>query len=472
VQSTGVVDWWKNYHFSYMHADTTPMYLYSLGQYWQRTGDRKFLDDFWPSAQKAYQFCVSTLDPADGLLDNTKSGLGAIEVGVLKGKVNKDVYVQGFWIGGLRAMAELAKARGDTQLAADAQQRLDKALTSLRDHWRDPKLKYFAFGVNTDGERADLVGNFSAALMSVGGGVGPTPKDDEDAVKIFALPELSTDWGSRGVSNKAAIYDPVSYNNGTAWPFASGLVAWAQYAHGQPLAGYQTLASIAHLTGAQTPGGVPEHMSGSRNEPGARSVPHQLFSSWAVIRPLVTGMLGLASGAADCLGFKPTVPASWTELRFQNFRSGRNAMTGRLSRNGTGWVMHVEVTGPKRDRCPELSIGEYGGKRIDRITGIPTSVSFDYVGGIAIVPANPKSERGDSNTALKMLAVAPDENARTLTLELAGLASRTYDLDLVTSESRVTCDGVQVEKTATGYRLHIPFGPGDDYVTKTVTVKY
>jgi glycogen debranching enzyme len=306
VQSAGIVDWWGKYHFAYMHADTTPMYLYTLADYWQHVHDPKFLDEFWPSAKLAYQYCVSTLDAHDGLIDNTKSGLGAIEVGVLKGKVNKDIYVEGFWMGGLRAMLQLADATHDSNLANDAKARLALASASLQKNWWDPRGKYFAFGLNTAGERAQMLGNWSAILLSVGGGSGD-PRIDAQAVKIFARPELATDWGVRWISNRSPLYDPLSYNNGTAWPFAGGLVAWAQYANGQPLAGYQTLMSIAHLTGSQVPGGMPEHMSGNRNQPGARSVPRQLFSSWSLITPVLRGMLQASAlpGPVQVVPIKP-----------------------------------------------------------------------------------------------------------------------------------------------------------------------
>ena len=388
VQSTGIVDWWGKYHFAYMHADTTPMYLYSLGQYWQRTGDRKFLEEFWPSAKLAYQYCVSTIDPADGLMDNTKSGLGAIEVGVLKGKVNKDIYVQGFWMGGLRSMQALAESMGEKSIAEDAGERLHKASSSLQNDWWDPKAKAYAFGVNTEGQRAEMLGNWSAVLLSVGGGTGDRLKDSE-AAKSFARPELSTDWGNRWISNKSPLYDPLSYNNGTAWPFASGLVAWAQYANGQPLAGYQTILSVAHLTGAQVPGGMPEHMVGNRNAPGARSVPRQLFSSWSLIRPVVAGMLAQPSS-----------------------------------------------TGP-----------------------------------ITVVPPRPNPEAGAPSTSLKILDVKSE--SKSLTLELAGLPGRTYELELLTRLSNLQAEGAKAtEKTATGYKLTVVFEGGDDYVEKTIKLKY
>ena len=390
VQSTGIVDWWGQYHFPYMHADTTPMYLYSLGQYWQRSGDRKYLEEFWPSAKLAYQYCLSTLDPADGLMDNTKSGLGAIEVGVLKGKVTKDIYVQGFWMGGLRAMIPMAQAMNDAALVQDTGERLSKASASLQNNWWDPAGKYFAFGVNGEGQRADMAGNWSAVLLSAGGGTG-NPAKDAEAAKLFARPDLATDWGSRWISNKSALYDPLSYNNGTAWPFATGLVAWAQYANGQPLAGYQTIMSLVHLTGAQVPGGMPEHMAGNRNEPGARSVPRQLFSSWSLITPVVRGMLS----------YPPE---------------------------------HTPIT---------------------------------------VVPIKPAPERGAPNTSMKILAVTPDDRAKSLTVILAGLAGRTYELELVTKLAQVRCEGAKgIHKTPNGYKLDVEFESGNDYVEKTVVVKY
>lgn len=339
VQSAGLVDWWAKYHFAYMHADTTPMYLYTLGHYWQHTHDRAFLNEFWPSAKLAYQYCVSTVDPADGLIDNTKSGLGAIEVGVLKGKVHKDIYVEGFWIGGMRAMFELAGAMQDPKLAADVKDRLALATSSIEKNWWDHQGKYFAFGVNSEGQRAEMLGNWSAVLLSAGGGSGDASKDAQ-AAKIFARPELATDWGSRWISNKSSLYDPLSYNNGTVWPFASGFVAWAQYANGQPLAGYQTLMSIAHLTGAQVPGGMPEHMVGNRNEPGARSVPRQLFSSWGLITPVVHGMLQKAPEhePVTVIPIKPLPEpgASNSSLKILDFSQDEKSKTVTLELAGLG----------------------------------------------------------------------------------------------------------------------------------------
>ncbi|HEU5402744.1 MAG TPA: hypothetical protein VFU86_15390, partial [Terriglobales bacterium] len=214
---------------------------------------------------------------------------------------------------------------------------------------------------------------------------------DHEAAKIFARPELSTDWGSRGLSNQSTMYDPLSYNNGTAWPYGTGLVAWAQYANGQPLAGYQSIMSLVHLTGIQVPGGMPEHMVGNRNEPGARSVPRQLFSSWSLIRPVVKGMLAQS------------------------------------------------MTNPP----------------------------------VAVVPIKPTPEIGAPNSSLKILNVTPGEKERSLTIDLAGLGGRTYNLDLRTQAPKISAEGAKdIHKSPDGFTLEIVFEGGEDYVEKSIKVKY
>ena len=492
VQSTGVVDWWKNYHFAFMHADSTAMYLYSLGEYWRRTGDRRFLTDFWPSIQKAYAYCLSTLD-SDGLIDNTKSGLGAIEGGLLRGKVTRDIYVEGFWLGGLRAYAELAVAHGDSAAKQDAEQRLATALTTLRSKWRDARGGY-AFGVDTEGQQSDILGNWSAALMSLGGGVGPTAADDAMAVEAFALPELSTDWGSRGISNRSPYYDPVSYSNGSVWPYGTGFVGWAQYQNGAPLQGFQTLITGATVTGEQAPGGMPEHLSGNRNEPGGPSVPHQLFSSWSMLRPVITGMFGIGRQYDPVAGsmvyeFAPALSAAWPLVKFH----GRDldatvALTAdRLSIgfdfSGQPLSIHFAPTIPYDSTVSRVLVNgspakfEVTGSDLKRVHfSAPASknVRAEIIteGGINIVPIAPKPERGASNSTMKILAVHITRPGHALELRLAGLSGQNYQLELVTSRPALAASGASVKRAPPGYTLSIPFEPGDGYVEKTVTLTY
>jgi hypothetical protein len=500
-QSAGLVDWFGKYGFAYYHADTTPMYLYSLGEYWDHTGDRKFLDEFWGSAKKAYAYCVSTLDP-DGLMDNTKAGLAAVEVGVLKGKVVKDIYLEGFWLAGLESMEKLAEAEGDGELAADAQARLKKAKDSIETQWWNPEGKYFAFGLAAGGQRADMIGAWPAVMLAISS-ASDEPKAEEETARL-ASPELATDWGIRWLSDKSAFYDPVSYNNGTVWPFMDIFASWAEFAHGNSLAGFSAWSETARLTGIQSPGYMPEHMNGGRYLPGERSVPHQLFSSVGVMVPAVRGLLGLETiqsagqkGATKCtILFYPQLPANWPYLRFSKYAMGTEGteLSGEVQQGPGRSVVRLDSSGaqevaanvavpiPLLARVKRVTVngesvkfrmqekGDARSAAVDVTLRGETEVVAEYDGGVGIVPPVAEPEPGERPSGLKVMRVtATGTNA--LELRVAGVGGRTYELELVTSLAAPAAAGTRVDKTDVGYTIEIPFD-GSGYVERTVQLKF
>ncbi|MGC2891062.1 MAG: GH116 family glycosyl hydrolase, partial [Candidatus Acidiferrum sp.] len=421
TQSVDLLDWFGKFHYAYYHADSTPMYLYSLGQYWRRTGDAKFLNEFWESAKQAYAYCLSTVTPDDGLMDNTKAGLAAVEVGVLRGKVVKDIYLEGFWVGALEAMAPMAAAKEDKSLAQDATQSAAKALESLQKNWWSPEQHAFTFGITADGHRTDLIGVWPGVLLALSDQLDS--QQAASATAVFAKPELATDWGVRWLSDQHPLYDPLSYNNGTAWPFMSGFAAWAQYRHGLPLSGFSIWSSVAQLTGLSSPGAVPELMNGDRYLPGEFAVPHQLFSSDGVILPAVRGVLGLethgpssAPGSALQLSFSPNLPADWPFLRFQRYAIGDGHLSGEILQQQSQTILRLTYEGsspvsarlapslPAAARVKDVrldgkpvkfSIHQFGSFLRVEIAPLTLRASqqltlaVDYDGGIGIVPPMP-----------------------------------------------------------------------------------
>lgn len=496
TQSVDLLDWFGRYGFAYYHADTTPMYLYSLNQYWRRTGDKKFLEEFWESAKKAYAYCVSSLDPNDGLMDNTKAGLAAVEVGPLRGKVVKDIYLEGFWLAALAATQEMAQAMGDAQLAEDAAARHAKAKDSLETQWWNPEGQYFAFGLTADGRRADLLGSWPAVLLALPAFLHR--ERPQAAAEAFARPELATDWGSRWLSNKDPLYDPVSYNNGSVWPFMSGFVALAQYRQKCLLAAFHTWSSLTRLTGLMSPGALPELMTGDRFRPAERAVPHQLFSSVAVVLPAVRGLLGLEYDAgARRLRFSPQLPAHWPFVRFARFATGTGHLSGEILQQINRMTIRLAYEGNEPAQAaltPALPLGArvqrvlLDGKPVKFATsdaGDATYVSFgfqltphveviiEHEAGLGIVPVAPRPEPGDRTTALKILHVThtPKDKGGEVELTLAGLGGRTYNLKLITALPSLTAEGATVHKTDNGYRLEISF-EGSDYVTRQIRLRF
>jgi mannosylglycerate hydrolase MGH1-like protein len=499
TQSAALIDWFGKYGYAYYHADTTPMYLYSLGQYWRRTGDRKFLDEFWDSAKKAYAYCVSTISPEDGLMDNTKAGLAAVEVGVLRGKVVKDIYLEGFWVGALESMSQMAASMEDKSLAKDATLRGAKARESLGKNWWDPERHGFDFGMTADGHRAGMLGVWPSVLLAVS-----EQMDSQQAAlgaEVFAQPELATDWGVRWLTNQSPLYDPLSYNNGSAWPFINGIAAWAEYRQGLPLAGFSLWNSLANLTSLSSPGMLPELMNGDRYLPGEHAVPHQLFSSVGVVLPAVRGLLGLESdvfGKAPDAGlqvtFSPNLPADWPFLRFRQFAIGEGHLSGEILQQSGQTTLHLQYEGnsPLRmmlapslpalshvkavrlDGKPQkFSVREFGSflrVEIAPVT-LPRSqqltLSIDFEGGIGIVPVTPRPEPGERTSSLKVLNVqsSRQDSACLLRLTLAGIGGRTYSFRTITPFLNLKASGLQLHKTETGYEIDVPFA-GSGYVAR------
>ncbi len=513
VQSLDLVDWFGKYGFAYMHADTTPMYLYTLGQYWRRTGDRKFLEEFWPSAKKAYEWCLTTVDPKDGLMDLTKAGLGAIEVGVLRGKVTKDIYTEGFWVGGLDAMADMAAANNDRQTSDDAKTRLATAMKSLETQWWNPEGRYFAFGVTAAGERADMIGVWPSVLLALAPRIDAQKAAEE--LRTLALPELHSDWGDRWISDKSPLFDPVSYNNGTVWPFMNTFVSWAEFRYGSAAA-FSTLHDTASLTGIQALGYMPEHMNGERFLPGERSVPHQLFSTVGTLVPAVHGLLGLGTEVASRIPFvefHPGAPSTWPLSRFSQYRVGQSWLRGEIDYTEQRVSISLSYDGeaaqdvfstiplPVGAKFERLSVNGQvrPAANAQQLRAGDTQVRFvvaradfsgsarpnahvalatvDYSRGISLSPPVASPQPGARSSALKVISFTGD--AHQAELMVAGLGGRTYDLDFVSMLPNVTVAPVEADratppklvKTPQGYRLTIPF-EGTDYVTRVIHLRY
>ena len=496
VQSLGLVDWFRDFHFAYMHADTTPMYLYSVAEYWRRTGDKKFLEEFWPSARKAYAWCVSVTDPKDGLMDNMKAGLGAIEVGVLKGKVTKDIYLEGFWAGGLAGVRELASAAGDQPTANDAASRWKRALNSLQSQWWDPEQKYFAFGSTAEGQRATMPGNWPSVLMAYA--PDSLAAQARSQMERMSQPDLASDWGMRTISDQSPLFDPVSYNNGTVWPMIQTWSTWAMYRWGLPLQGFAELHDAANLTGIQSPGYMPEHMNGTYFEAGERSVPHQLFSTIGVMLPMVRGLFG-AEARVDAndkahgirVELRPALPAHWHRMSLAHLKAAAADVGVEVTRAPGHLTVRLEP-GTREpvwfDVAPVLPLGATNvrwkatglgpdsmsmsgsGGRAQMGGNTPMEMVFDYAGGIEIVPPVARPEAGERTSSLKVIrAIEDGKNAAGITV--AGLGGRTYSLYLVSTVPKLTAEGATVSKTEDGYRLEIAF-EGSGYVTREIKVRW
>jgi hypothetical protein len=324
TQSAALLDWSK-YPYGYFHADTTPLYLYSTWRYVSRSGDLDFLKASWPSLEKAWNYCLSVLDDG-GLLSNRKAGAGAVETGALSGRVANDIYLQGVWMAAIEAYSHLAKAAGKP--AGDADTRLERARNAVNGWFVDSK-DTFAFARLTDGSMYEAQSGWQGLALALG---GLDPAKAGRAAARLAKPELTTDWGTRLFATDSPYYDPLSYNDGSVWPFVTAFDIMAEYRWHQPRAALRHLHGVAAMLGLTGAGFIPEYMSGERAQALPHAVPHQLFSSSAVLYTTVSGMLGMEGDAATrALILRPHLPQGWT-VRFDGYRLGKSLVSGSVER--------------------------------------------------------------------------------------------------------------------------------------------
>src|SRR5437660_9970554 len=73
------IRWFEEFPYAYYHADTTPLCITAVRDYVRASGDAAFAKESWPSVRKAYDYCAAADEDGDGLMDNTKAGVAAVE---------------------------------------------------------------------------------------------------------------------------------------------------------------------------------------------------------------------------------------------------------------------------------------------------------------------------------------------------------------------------------------------------------
>jgi hypothetical protein len=323
-QAAGTIPWFEEFPYAYYHADTTPYWMLALWHYWKASGDVALVQELWPAFLKAYRWCRSVETDGDGLIENTTGGLGAIEVGGLGEGIHQDIYLAAVWTEALKGVVELAVARGDSVLASEGQEILQRASSTLNQRYWMPDRGYHAFGILRGG---GTNGNLTAWPATALGFGLLREKEAEGTLFHLARETISAKWGARLLSTESDLYDPLHYNNGMVWPFMTGFVAWGQYRYRRPWAGFPLLEALWRLHGDWSPGRHPENLSGAYYQILDATVPHQFFASSMLVTPLARGLLGWEPDAPrKTATLAPQPHPAWEEFQVRNLGVGETRM--------------------------------------------------------------------------------------------------------------------------------------------------
>ncbi|MGE5813568.1 MAG: MGH1-like glycoside hydrolase domain-containing protein [Acidobacteriota bacterium] len=475
-QAAAYIRWFEDFPYGYYHADTTPLYITAVRDYVRASGDLAFAKDFWPSMKKAYEYCASTDEDDDGLMDNTKAGLAAVETGTLRSRdVLTDVFLAAAWTEATAAFAELGDIAGDP-IARAARAAHEKARASLNERFLDDQHKRINFAFMKDGKGQ------AEQTVWPGFGIWRGVFDAHRPAVSGALDELAgagigADWGARMLSRESKLYDPLSYNNGAAWPFLTGFATLALYSQHRPAAAWTYLDGTADLTFLEPRGYMPELFSGDRLRSIDAAVPHQLFATTGFMSGAMRGLVGLREPAATDPGgavtIEPQLPAGWDSLRISRLRWRDAVYDVNLSRREDVVQVTVKNAGHPRPilvRVPLEPGAKAKGSTELRFKGNAEETQrLRVTPGFGIVPVHDPLAIGDESVRLRVI----DEtfNAGTYRARLQGRRGRTYRVRLSVPGDSVTVTGGDVRgREGKWVIIDVTFDGDRDWVDHTLSV--
>lgn len=457
-QSADRVDW-KSYPYMYAAADSTPMFVMVMEDYVRATGDLDFLRAHWENVQRAYNF--TRAHDTNGIYDNSQ-GTGWVESWP-PGMPHQELYLAALDEQSAEAYSRLAALMNQTAESVAAKKVADSIRPKLADFRGTDGM--YAFSRNPDGSYDRTPTIFPAVAWWTGRLALP---DAGTTLSRWASSEFFTDWGSRAVSDRSPIYDPISYHQGSVWPLFTGWSTLAEYRSGHPLAGYAQLRSNEQLTWLQDLGAVTELLSGDYYAPLGRSSSHQLWSSAMVFSPALRGLFGVEPDVLHHrLRLNPQLPATWDFANLDHVPYGKSDLTVNMTRKGGELGVVVRSPAPT-----VLCIDTQEEFKDTACTETPSTVHNATIKLPGIEVGLPRDELlpGDRTHRLKVLEESYADKQLTLKLESPGGARVELPLrrNGVAPQATIRVEGGQLR----GDKVVVAFPPSQGYISQQVVIRW
>jgi glycogen debranching enzyme len=458
-QGAGQIRWFEDYPYAFYHGDTTPFWILALAEYWRATGDSATIRRLYPNLRRAFDWARRTDADGDGLMDNTKAGAGAIEVGDLQVGLQSDIYMSAVWVKALEEFPDIAALVGDRSTGAEARRLHDRALASLRDELWLPTEGRYAFALLEGGTLSSELTVWPATGLAFG--LFDESRGQATAASLAGA-GITTDWGARTLAPASSLFDPLHYNNGTVWPFVTGFDALGLYRYHNATMGYAATQAVARTAFLWGLGANPEVFSGSSYEPLETAVPQQFFATSMLLTPLVRGLLGWEGDAPhDRVRLAPHLPAVWDTVAVERLPVASGRYSVRFEKTDSTLVADiVRTAGTGVDTLvfePALPLGSNVGEVLangravrcgSRASGADVHLAcrlalperlrltVQFTPGWEVLLPAPAPQRGDRSGALKL--VTQRLVGDTLVLGVEGLAGRSYALPVHTPRGERT----------------------------------
>jgi glycogen debranching enzyme len=493
AQSASLVNWFKEYPYGFASADATPLYVIAMNDYVVQSGDAGFASGKWDNLWRAYQFLKSTYNK-DGLPRNFGFGHGWVEGGPLL-PVETELYQSSLGAEALHALSNIAHVVGKEDVGRQLDQDYAHQKNLVNDKFWSEGKKTFSFALDANQHQVEI----SSVLATVplwfdllqDNRVQPT-------IDKLADSDHQTDWGMRIISSQSPLYNPGGYHFGSVWPLFTGWASVGEYRYHRPLPAYSNFRSNALLALDGSLGHVTEVLSGDYYEPLSTSSPQQIWSAAMVVSPILKGMFGLEVDAiSHRLRFSPHIPADWKSFEIGNvhvgnavldlkYRRDAETVTLEVGRNGSGdctlyfspaFSPRAEITSTTINGRTVRSLSQTNKEDQHVVTEFPltmenTVLRMTVRDDFGVSYSSTLPPLGETSHALKIVSEAWAPGNNELTLEIAGIAGKQYDLSVLNPGLISSVDGAELVKNDAGTRLlvKLPDDNSASYVHGRVSI--
>jgi glycogen debranching enzyme len=220
----------------YGSVDSTPLFLMLAGAYWRRMADSDLIRELWPAIQKSIAWLETFGDPdGDGFLEYTphKEGLrnqgwkdsqdsiSHADGSLAEGSIAL-CEVQGYCYAAKTEAAAIARFMGEEKLAEKLLNEAAILKEAFNREFWDDEMGVFVLALDGDKKPCRVLSsNAGHALFS---GIAEPGKALKTAQLLTSV-RMFSGWGIRTLAEGEALYNPISYHNGSVWPHDNAMIA-------------------------------------------------------------------------------------------------------------------------------------------------------------------------------------------------------------------------------------------------------
>ena len=221
----------------YGSVDATPLYVILAGAYFDRTGDRAFLERIWPHVTRALAWIDTFGDrDGDGFVEYARRSANGLAQQGWKDSQDSVFHADGsmaeppialcevqayVYDARLRAAA-MADALGHASTGDALRVSAERLRVAFEDRFWCEKESTYALAL--DGQKRPCCVRTSNAGHCLFAGIASPARARRIAEQLIG-PEMFSGWGVRTLSSVETRYNPMSYHNGSVWPHDNGIVA-------------------------------------------------------------------------------------------------------------------------------------------------------------------------------------------------------------------------------------------------------